>query len=57
MYMLVVATGPDYVLVVWSTDGCITEALKAVSQHLCDRRIVHALAFRQGRWGVRPSHR
>ena len=55
--MLVVTTGPKYVLVVWSTDGCITEALKAVSQHLCDRRIVRALAFRQGRWGVRPSHR
>ena len=32
MYMLVVATGPDYVLVVWSTDGCITAALKAVAQ-------------------------
>jgi hypothetical protein len=30
IYMLVVATGPNYVLVVWSTDGCITEALKAV---------------------------
>ena len=61
IYMLVVATGPNYVLVVWSTDGCITAALKAVvwgaSQHLCNRRIVRALAFHQGRWGVRPSDR
>ena len=48
MYMLVVATGPDYVLVVWSTDGCITAALKAVvwgaSKHLRDLRIACTLA-------------
>ena len=53
--MLVVATEPNCILVVWSTDGCIIAALKAVSQHLCDRRIVHALAFHRGRWGVRPK--
>ena len=53
--MLVVATGRNYVRVVWSTEGCITAALKAVSQHLCDRRIVRALAFHQGWWGVRPK--
>ena len=38
IYVLVVATGPNYVPVVGSTDGCITAALKAVvwsaSQHL-----------------------
>ena len=34
----------------------ITAALKAVSQHLCcNRRIVRALAFHWGRWGVRPK--
>ena len=41
--------------VVWSTDGCITAALKAVSQHLCDRRIVRALAFYHGWWRIRPK--
>ena len=48
MHMLVVATGPNYVLVVWSTDGCITAALKAVvwglSKHLRDLRIGCTLA-------------
>ena len=46
--MLVVATGPNYVPVVWVTDGCIAEALKAVvwgaSQHLRDLRIACTLA-------------
>ena len=59
IYMLVIATGPNYVPVVWSTDGCITAVLKAViwgaSQHVCNRRIVRALAFYQGWWGVRPK--
>ena len=32
-----------------------TAALKTVSQHMCDRRIVCALAFYQGWWGVRPK--
>ena len=48
LQMLVVATGPNYILVVWSTDGCITAALKAVvwgaSKHLRNLRIACMLA-------------
>ena len=56
--VLVVATGPNYVPVVWSTDDCITEALKAVvwgaSQHLRNLRLVRARAYQQERWGFGP---
>ena len=49
---------PVYVPVFWSTDGCVTAALKAVvwgaSQHLRDLRIARALASHQDRWGLGP---